>query len=89
MSAANKVNNYVKANEKSEFAGFLLTFFFGPLGLFYCNWISALILTLVAIASATSIIGPIICWIIAMIINFPYVNKYNSKVRATAELMGG
>ena len=81
------VDTYIRTHSKSSTTGFLLTLFLGPLGLFYSSWIAALILCVIAIFSAATIIGPIICWIIAMIISFSSINSHNEKVEATANLM--
>ena len=86
---SDKLDNYISAHSKSQLAGFLLTLFLGPLGLFYSSWVSALILCVIAIASAASIIGPVVCWLLAIIISFFSVNKHNDRVRATAELNHG
>lgn len=79
-------DNYIKAHSKSQFVGFILTLLFGPLGLFYSGWVSAIILTVVAIASVSTLIGPIICWVLAIIISFFAVRNFNKKVTATADL---
>lgn len=62
--------NTLKPTQKSQGLGFILTLLLGPLGLFYSSWVAALILCVVAITSAASIIGPIVCWILTMIIGF-------------------
>lgn len=81
------VQNYIKVNSKSNAIGFLLALFFGPLGLFYSNWIAALILCGLAISTAATIVVPIICWLSAMAITFYLVPKYNKKVEAEARLI--
>lgn len=80
------VQQYIDTHSKSQGLGFVLTLLFGPLGLFYSSWVAALILCVVAIASAASIIGPVICWILAIIIGFVTVSKHNEKVKAAATL---
>lgn len=80
------VQKYVDTHSKSQGLGFVLTLILGPLGLFYSNWVAALILCVVAIVSAASIIGPIICWILAILISFATVSKHNEKVKSTAAL---
>ncbi|MFK8066809.1 MAG: hypothetical protein AB8D52_01025 [Gammaproteobacteria bacterium] len=74
------IDKYVETHSKSQGLGFILTLLLGPLGLFYSSWVAALILCVIAIASAASIIGPIICWILAMIIGFFAVSKHKNKM---------
>lgn len=80
------VQQYIDTHLKSQVLGFVLTLLLGPLGLFYSSWVAALILCVIAIASFYSIIGPIICWILAILISFSAVSKHNEKVKATAAL---
>ncbi|MGM0785635.1 MAG: hypothetical protein ACQEUM_16130 [Pseudomonadota bacterium] len=80
------VERYVETHSKSQFLGFFLTLIFGPLGLFYSSWVAALILCVIAVLSAGSIIGPIICWLLAILISFFAVSKHNDKVKAAAAL---
>jgi hypothetical protein len=78
---------YIRTHSKSQLAGFFLTLTLGPLGLFYSSWIAALILCVIAIVSATTIIGPVICWVLAILISFVTVSSHNDKVKATANLI--
>jgi ABC-type phosphate/phosphonate transport system permease subunit len=80
------IDKYIETHSKSQGLGFVLTLLLGPLGLFYSSWVAALILCVIAIASAASIIGPIFCWILAIIIGFFAVSKHNEKVKAAAAL---
>lgn len=80
------VSAYVSAHSKSQMAGFILTLLLGPLGLFYSSWVAALILCVIAIASAASIIGPVICWLLAILISFFSVSKHNEKIKTAANL---
>lgn len=80
------VQRYIDTHSKSQGLGFILTLILGPLGLFYSSWVAALILCVIAIASAATIIGPIICWLLAILISFAAVSKHNEKVKAAAEL---
>lgn len=84
---SNALETYIETHSKSQTAGFLLTLLLGPLGLFYSSWIAALTLCVIAIASATTVIGPVICWILSIMISFATVSTHNDKVRATANLM--
>lgn len=83
---ADVVAHYIKTHSKSTLLGFFLTLLFGPLGLFYSNWVAALILSITAIGLGFTVIIPIVCWILAIILNFFTVHKYNEKVKATAAL---
>lgn len=74
------VNAYIRTHSKNQLSGFLLTLFLGPLGLFYSSWVAALILCVIAISTAASIIGPLICWILAILISFMTVSSHNEKV---------
>ena len=77
---------YLQTHSKSYAAGFFLTVVFGPLGLFYCNWIAALILSVVAIAFSPTIIVPILCWLLSIAMTYPAVHDYNERLKATAKL---
>lgn len=83
---SNAVENYIKAHSKGQFLGFILTLLFGPLGLFYSNWVAALILCAIAVMTAVTIVGPALCWSLSIVISFFAVSKHNKKVRATANL---
>jgi formate hydrogenlyase subunit 4 len=80
------VDKYIETHSKSQALSFFLTFFLGPLGLFYSSWVGALILIVIAIASISTIVVPIICWVLSMIIGFSAVSKHNDKIKAAAEL---
>lgn len=80
------IDRYIETHSKSRAVGFFLAFFLGPLGLFYSSWVAALILCVFAAGFASTIIIPLICWFLAIIISYVTVNKYNERVRATAEL---
>jgi len=81
-------DNYIKAHSKSQMASFFLTLLLGPLGLFYSSWVSALILCVIAIAGAATIVVPLICWVLAILIGGMGVTQHNEKVRASAALAG-
>ena len=80
------LQSYINTHSKSQIVGFLLSLVFGPLGLFYSNWILGLILSAIAIATFASIVGPVLCWVLAILSSFFTVRNYNKKVRATANL---
>ena len=78
---SDKVQRYIEVHSKSQLLGFFLTLLFGPLGLFYGSWVAALILCVIAIATAASVIGPIVCWFLAILIGFLAVSKHNEKFK--------
>ena len=79
-------NAYINAHSKSQAAGFLLTFFLGPLGLLYSSIVAGVILLVIAVAGFYTIIAPIACWVLSMILTFFFVSKHNEKVKTTAAL---
>ncbi|PQJ84443.1 hypothetical protein BTO22_12970 [Aliivibrio sifiae] len=74
-------------NEKSRLVSFLLTLFFGPLGLFYSSIAAALVLCIIAFMSASTIIGPIICWVLAMAIGDHCTYKHNKNISQIKDLI--
>jgi hypothetical protein len=66
--------------QKSRTTSAILTFLFGPLGVFYSSVAGAIVLILVAIASAGTVIGPILCWIAAIIWGDHTVRRHNESV---------
>ncbi len=81
-----KFEKYIRLHSKKYLTGFVLTLLFGPLGLFYMNWIAGLILTLFCLFTFYTIIIPIICWLLSMLISFILIYDYNKKLRSKAEL---
>lgn len=67
-------------NPKSRLVSFLLTLFFGPLGLFYSSVAGALVLVIVAVVTAGSIIGPVVCWILAIAIGDHCTHRHNQNI---------
>lgn len=82
----NAIDKYVKAHSKSHFINAILTVVLGPLGLLYTNWVAAIILGLIAFVTLSSILVPLVCWLLAIIIGVFSVIKHNRKVLASAEL---
>ena len=83
------VQNYIDVNSRSQMMGVVLTVIFGPLGLFYSSWIAALILCVVVVATVSTILVPIVCWITSVLLSLFFVPRYNKKVEAQARLMKG
>ena len=81
------VDKYVSAHSKSQIGGILITILLGPLGLFYASTGAAIVLCVIAFISATTIIGPIICWILSILVSIPCIAKHNDKVKSTANLL--
>ncbi|MGR5165213.1 hypothetical protein ACPV4X_25315 [Vibrio owensii] len=74
-------------NPKSRLTSFLLTLFFGPLGLFYSSVAGALVLVIVAVATAGSVIGPVVCWVLAIAIGDHCTHKHNKNIDNIKELV--
>jgi hypothetical protein len=74
---------------KSRSTSFLLTLLLGPLGLFYASPIGGLILCLVAIFTAPTIIGPVVCWFLAICIGDHCAHKHNEALREFSDMMRG
>jgi hypothetical protein len=73
--------------KKSQFLGFLLTFLFGPLGLFYSNAVMAVIYFMAMVSSAMYIGDPQVAslayagiYILSLITTFITVSAHNRKV---------
>lgn len=86
MDMSDVSQKYIGKHTRSYEIAFILTFFFGPLGLFYCNWLAAVILCVVAIAGAVTgainiITIIVLCWPLAIIIGLVSVGKHNEKIR--------
>ncbi|EGQ7740933.1 hypothetical protein NAL94_23690 (plasmid) [Vibrio alginolyticus] len=74
-------------NPKSRLVSFLLTLFFGPLGLFYSSVAGALVLVIVAVVTAGSIIGPVVCWILAIAIGDHCTHRHNQNIENIKDLV--
>ncbi|ANO57497.1 hypothetical protein [Vibrio phage vB_VhaS-tm] len=76
-------------NTKSKMVGFLLALILGPLGYMYSSFQGGIILTAVAILGSPTIIVPVICWLLAIIMAPSSVGKHNRNVEITMNLLGG
>ncbi len=74
-------------NKKSRLVSFVLTLIFGPLGLFYSSLAGGLVLLIVAVFTAGSIIGPFICWILAIAIGDHCTYKHNKNIAEIKNLV--
>ena len=79
--------DYIQAHSKSQVIGFILTLLFGSLGLFYSNVIMALILTVIAFTTLATVIVPVICWILSIIIGVSSVSSHNKKALAVQSMV--
>lgn len=66
--------------KKSQATSLVLTILLGPLGVFYGSIVGGLILCVIAVVSAATIVGPIICWILAIFVSDNGVVKHNKSV---------
>jgi hypothetical protein len=73
--------------EKSRTLSFFLTLFLGPLGLLYSSVVGGVILIILAVATFPTIIGPLICWILAIAIGDHCAHKHNKSVKEFKELL--
>ena len=69
---------------KSRTTSAILTILFGPLGLFYTTVWGALALTVLAFASAPTIIGPLFAWLVSIFWGDNLVRKHNSALNVQA-----
>lgn len=67
-------------NKKSQLASFLLTFFLGPLGLLYSSVAGGIILFIIALVSWPTFVGPVLCWILAIVVGAFCTAKHNAGV---------
>lgn len=72
---------------KSRLTSFFLTLCFGPLGLFYSSTAGALALVFLAVVSAATIIGPVVCWLAAMGIGDHCTAKHNENVENIVNML--
>lgn len=72
---------------KSRTTSFLLTLFLGPLGLFYSSVAGGLALLIIAIVSIPTVIGPAICWILAIAIGDHCTRRHNQGLENLHSMM--
>ena len=72
---------------KSQFAGFLLTLFFGPFGLFYSSFIAGFTLLIIAIVVGFYTLGveTLVVWPICIIVSFFTVYSHNAGISLEGE----
>lgn len=69
--------------KKSQIVGLILTFFFGPLGLFYSSAAAAIAMVILALAvgSVTFLLGALFVWPLCMLLSLYTVHRHNRGVR--------
>lgn len=69
--------------KKSQIVGLLLTFFFGPLGLFYSSTAAgiAMVIVSIVVGSATFFLGVLFLWPLFMLLSVYTVHRHNRGVR--------
>lgn len=75
--------------KKSQVASFVCTLLLGPIGLLYSSIVGGVILSAIAILTAGTIIGPILCWPISILAGVLSVRSHNKNVETTIALLGG
>jgi hypothetical protein len=73
--------------EKSRIISFFFTLFLGPLGLLYASPIAALLLILVVVLTFSTVVVPILCWILAIGIGDHMVYKHNKSIEVLKTMM--
>lgn len=73
--------------EKSRITSFCLTFFFGPLGLFYSSTGAALALILVAVIGFATVVVPLFVWVFSIALGDHLTYKHNKNLEAFKQLM--
>ncbi|EKO3556527.1 hypothetical protein P0F40_000867 [Vibrio metschnikovii] len=72
---------------KSRMTSLVLTILFGPLGAFYSTIAGGIVLTLIALVSAPTVIGPIVCWLLAIAIGDHCTYKHNKNIENLKEML--
>lgn len=71
--------------KKSQLVGFMLTFLFGPIGLFYSSAAAALGFLIFALALGfltlgLGAIGALLMWPVSILVGFATVSRFNARV---------
>jgi uncharacterized OB-fold protein len=77
------VANIVR-DSKSRGVSFILTLLAGPLGLIYANATWGIVLTVIAIATSPTIVGPVVIWFISILAGDSMVHKHNQSLKQQA-----
>lgn len=87
------IDDYYSARKKNQILGLVLTFFLGPIGLFYSNWIAALVLLVVyyfvfgSILIGAALTIYFLPWPIFMLISWILISNHNAKALTEAKLL--
>jgi hypothetical protein len=84
-----KIEQYVEAHSKSAGIAFLLALFFGPIGYLYASPIGGVIMILISLVSLSTVVVPVIAWLLCMILAPIHASHYNNQLRAKAEMLTG
>lgn len=74
-------------NKKSKTTAFLLAFLLGPIGVMYGSSLSGFILLVLTIATAGTVIMPLMFWIGGWFVAMSAVDSHNDSIDAFKELM--
>lgn len=81
------IKEYYDEHKKSYTAGFMASLIFGPIGLFYSNWIAGLLLTSLGIFLAISFpLSLVIIWFISIVVGLDAVTSHNKKLMSKIKL---
>ena len=65
---------------KSRLVSFILTVLLGPLGLFYSSAAGAVILIVLAVVTLPTVVGPFVCWGLAVLWGDTAAHRHNKAV---------
>ena len=72
---------------KSRTTSLILTVLFGPLGLLYSSIVGGILLTLIAVVSAPTVVGPIICWLLAIALGDDRTHRHNKSLEKLESML--
>jgi len=76
-------------NKKSRLVSLVLTILFGPLGLLYSSVKGAIFLTIIAVMSMATVVGPAVCCVLAVALGDHCTHKHNRNIKNFSELVAG
>lgn len=86
------IKEYYNEYKKSYFGGIMMVLFFGPIGLFYTNWIAGLFLTilfigLIGVMGASGfLVAVMFVYPISILLNLSFVSSHNKKLMSKIKL---
>lgn len=72
---------------KSRATSFFLTFFLGPLGLFYVSPAAAIIVLILFLVTASTVVVPVLLWIASMVISDSMCESHNRDADKLREII--